>query len=61
VKIGNRREARGVRKTMKEKSLLALCVMLFALCVSVEAQQAKKVPWIIYLLPVDPAGEFTLA
>jgi putative tryptophan/tyrosine transport system substrate-binding protein len=43
---------------MKRKiTVLALCAMLFALCVSVEAQQPKKVPRIGYLSSGDPASE----
>ena len=38
---------------------LALCALLFALCVSAEAQQPKKVPRIGYLSSVDPASEST--
>ena len=38
------------KKDMKTKiTVLALCVMLFALCFPVQAQQAKKVPRIGYL------------
>ena len=33
--------------------------MLFALCVSAEAQQPKKVPRIGYLSAIDPATEST--
>jgi putative ABC transport system substrate-binding protein len=36
---------------------VALCAMLFALCVSTDAQQPKKVPRIGYLSAVDPARE----
>jgi putative ABC transport system substrate-binding protein len=36
---------------------LALCALLFALCLSVEAQQPKKVPRIGYLSPFDAATE----
>ena len=43
------REAKGLRQTIKGKILLALCVILFALCVSVEAQQRGKIPRIAYL------------
>jgi putative ABC transport system substrate-binding protein len=43
---------------MKNKIItLALITMLFALCVSAEAQQPKKVPRIGYLSMRDPAGE----
>jgi len=36
---------------MKRKTtILGLCAMLFALCVAAEAQQAKKVPLIGYLV-----------
>ena len=36
---------------------LTLCTLLFALCVSAEAQQPKKVPRIGYLSPLDRATE----
>ena len=38
-------------------TVLTLCAMLFALCLSAEAQQPKKVPRIGYLSSVDPASE----
>jgi putative ABC transport system substrate-binding protein len=41
----------------KEVVCHALCAMLFALCVSAEAQQPKKVPRIGYLSAADPARE----
>ena len=51
---------RGKEKHMKKKiTVLTLCAMLFALCVSAEAQQPKKVPRIGYLSPPDPATEST--
>ena len=40
-----------IRKT----SYLALCALLFALCVSAEAQQPKKVPRIGFLTTVSPS------
>ena len=40
---------------------LALSVLLFALSVSAQAQQPKKVPRIGYLSIADPAGESTRA
>ena len=40
-----------IRKT----SYLALCALLFAHCVSAEAQQAKKVPLIGFLTTVSPS------
>ena len=47
---------RGKEKHMKKKiTVLTLCAMLFALCVSAEAQQPKKVPRIGYLSTFDPA------
>ena len=47
---------------MKRKTtILALCAMLFALCLPVAAQQPKKVPRIGYLSPFDPATESTRA
>jgi putative ABC transport system substrate-binding protein len=43
---------------MKRKiTLLTLCVMLFALCFSAEAQQPKKVLRLGYLSPTDPATD----
>jgi ABC-type uncharacterized transport system substrate-binding protein len=45
-------------KDLKGKiSILALCAMFFALCLSVEAQQPKQVPRIGYLSSVDAASE----
>jgi len=41
----------------KKVLLLTLCTLLFALCVSAEAQQAKKVPRIGYLSAAEPARE----
>jgi putative ABC transport system substrate-binding protein len=38
-------------------TILTLCTMLFALCVSAEAQQPKKVPRIGYLSNTGPARE----
>jgi len=38
---------------------LALCAMLFALCLPADAQQPKKVPRIGYLSSTDPAREST--
>ena len=38
-------------------TVLTLCAMLFALCFSAEAQQAKKVPRIGYLSATNPARE----
>ena len=50
------------RKNMKRKiTFLALCAMLFALCLSASAQQPKKVPRIGYLSARDPASESTRA
>jgi ABC-type uncharacterized transport system substrate-binding protein len=41
---------------MKKKiTVLTLCAMLFALCCSASAQQAKKIPLIGYLSSSDPA------
>jgi putative ABC transport system substrate-binding protein len=45
------------RKMTKQIIGLALCVMLFALCQSAEAQQPTKVPRIGYLSSVDPATD----
>ena len=38
--------------------MLALCALLFALCVSAKAQQPKKVPRIGYLSGRDAASDF---
>jgi hypothetical protein len=40
-------------------TVLTLCTMLFALCVSAEAQQPKKVPRIGYLSAQEPATDST--
>ena len=49
---------RGNEKHMKKKiTVLTLCAMLFALSVSAEAQQPKKVPRIGYLSQFDAARE----
>ena len=48
--VGFQVSAKTGNKTMKKKwSRLALIAMLFALCASAQAQQAKKVPMIGYL------------
>ena len=45
-------------RNMKKKIIvLTLCAMLFALCLSAEAQQPKKVPRIGYLSSFEPASE----
>ncbi|HEX9145611.1 MAG TPA: hypothetical protein VGA09_15165 [Candidatus Binatia bacterium] len=45
---------------MKKKiTVLTLCAMLFALSVSAQAQQTKKVPRIGYLSNTDPSREST--
>ena len=46
---------------MKKTFCVALGAMLFALCVSAPAQQAKKIPRIGYLSNNDPATESTRA
>jgi putative tryptophan/tyrosine transport system substrate-binding protein len=47
-------------KNMKRKiTVITLCAMLFALCLSAEAQQPKKVPRLGYLSPRDAATEST--
>ena len=43
------------------KSAILLCAMLFALCVSAQAQQPKKLPRIGYLSSTDAARESTRA
>jgi putative ABC transport system substrate-binding protein len=49
-------------KNMKRKiTVLTLCAMLFAHCVSAEAQQPKKIPRIGYLSGLDPASDSTRA
>jgi putative ABC transport system substrate-binding protein len=51
-------EWREAKKNMKRKvTFLALCAMLFALCFSAEAQQAKKVSRIGYLAGSDAATD----
>ncbi len=46
-----------VEKNMKRKfTVLTLCAMLFALCVSAQAQQPKKVPLIGFLVPGSSAS-----
>ena len=42
---------------MRKVTGVALCAMLFALCLSAEAQQPTKVPRIGYLSSFDPATE----
>jgi putative ABC transport system substrate-binding protein len=51
VKTGMRHEATGNSKKAKVIVFagFALCVMLFALCASAQAQQPRKIPWIGYL------------
>jgi hypothetical protein len=49
-------ERREAKKNMKKKvTFLALCTMLFALCVSAQAQQPTKVSRIGYLSNSDAA------
>ena len=59
------KHSRGERREgeMNKRKLgsFALCAMLFALCLSAEAQQPKKVPRIGYLSSLDPATESTRA
>ncbi len=66
MKIGNRREARGVRvtsgsshsATMKRTTrVLAFCALLLALCGFAESQQQKKIPRIGYLSATDRASD----
>jgi putative tryptophan/tyrosine transport system substrate-binding protein len=66
MKTGNRQDAfrlcsgQALGNSRNAKVLcFALCAMFFALCVSAEAQQPKKVPRIGYLSPFDPVGEST--
>ena len=58
MKIGMRQQALGKSKT--KIFGFALCAMFFALCGSVEAQQAKKIPRIGYLInsPLAASAEF---
>jgi putative tryptophan/tyrosine transport system substrate-binding protein len=55
MKTGNRHAATGNRRGTKVIGF-ALCAMLFALCVSVEAQQPKKTPRIGFLSTAAPPG-----
>jgi putative ABC transport system substrate-binding protein len=41
------------------QSAMFVCALLFALCIPVNAQQAKKVPRIGYLSPLSPSSEST--
>jgi putative ABC transport system substrate-binding protein len=54
MKVGMRHEATGNSKKVKVIGV-ALCAMLFALCLSAEAQQPKKVPRIGFLSGVSPS------
>jgi putative ABC transport system substrate-binding protein len=54
--IGIRQQAFGNSKKLK-LVLYLLSVMLFALCLSAQAQQPKKVPRIGYLSAIEPARE----
>ena len=45
----------------RQITVVALCVVLFALCLPTHAQQPKKVPRIGYLGANDPASESTRA
>src|SRR5262245_22600297 len=60
MKIGNRQQAAGNSKRNQILGV-ALSVLLLALCVSVEAQQPKKVPRIGYLSSRSPSSESTSA
>jgi ABC transporter substrate binding protein len=55
-------EIRGQKSEISKATALgamvfALCFMLLAPCSSAQAQQAKKIPRLGYLSPVDPASE----
>ena len=51
----------GEEKNMNKKiTVLTLCVMLFALCVSVEAQQTGKIPRIGFLDNSTASGSAVL-
>jgi putative ABC transport system substrate-binding protein len=52
------REAKGVRKTKRRQTFgVVLGALLFALCVSAEAQQVGGVPRIGFVAPLSPAAE----
>ena len=55
MKTGIRHQSLGNSKSRKHFHF-ALCILLFALCVPVEAQQAKKMPRIGYLSLASQAG-----
>ncbi|HEU4343789.1 MAG TPA: ABC transporter substrate-binding protein [Candidatus Binatia bacterium] len=55
MRSGNRQEAIGNSKA--KVFGFVLCALLFALCVSAQAQQAKKVPRIGYLSGARPTGD----
>ena len=57
MRTGNRQQSIGNGKNLK---LYALCMMLFALCSSAEAQQPKKVPRIGYLTVASLASETSI-
>jgi ABC-type uncharacterized transport system substrate-binding protein len=57
MRTGNRQQTIGNGKSLK---LYALCMMLFALCSSAEAQQPKKVPRIGYLTVASLASETSI-
>jgi putative ABC transport system substrate-binding protein len=60
VSSEQKQQAARTRERMSERIfVLTLCALLFALCPSAEAQQAKKVPRIGYLSPTDPASDST--
>jgi len=52
-----RRGASEKHRMKKKITVLTLCTLLFALCMSAEAQQPKKIPLIGYLSPSDPGSE----
>src|SRR4030095_13694830 len=56
MKTGNRQQARGNNKIQKLVGV-ALCAMLFALCSSAQAQEARKVTRIGYLSTTDVARD----
>ena len=56
--IGSRQQALGNSKKLKLLPY-ALCAMLYALCLPVEAQQPGKILWIGYLMQAETQRETT--
>src|SRR5262249_29861977 len=51
-----RRKASGVSRTIKSTTIIAVGTLLFALCISAEAQPVKKVPRIGFLAALSPSA-----